>query len=295
MDKTAGLVQFVRAVETGSFSAAARLIGTTPSAVSKSIDRLERRLGAKLFLRSTRTLTLTDDGAAYFERVGPLLRALEDAEDALHADTGGRGRLRVSLPNVLAPGLLDALTGEFLARHPQIKLELGVTDRHVDVIREGYDVSLRAGPVGDTELVARPLGRLPMVLAASPAYLARAGRPRTAEDLPAAAHLRYLLGGRPIAITFADGEAYSPEGVLDADSGLALRHAALNGLGIACLLRMWVEGDLQSGRLEIVLPERPLRGVPLQALHAFGRFQPLRVRLLLDFVAERMRPLTLEA
>jgi DNA-binding transcriptional LysR family regulator len=282
-------------VETGSFSAAARVMGTTPSAVSKSIDRLEHRLGVKLFLRSTRTLSLTVEGTAYFERVAPLLRGLEDAEDALHPAGGERGVLRASLPMVLAPVLADALTGEFRARHPRIKLELSLTDRHVDVIREGYDVSIRAGPVGDTELVARPLGRLAMVLVASPAYLAREGRPQTLEALKAASHARYMLGGlggRPIGIAFADGAALSPEGVFDADSGLALRFAALNGVGIACVLKAWVEDDLRAGRLEIVLPDKPLETVPVQALHAFGRVQPLRVRLFTDFVAEQLRPLT---
>lgn len=295
MDKTAGLVQFVRSVETGSFSAAARVIGSTPSAVSKSIDRLERRLGVKLFLRSTRMLNLTVDGTAYFERIAPLLRALEDAEDALHPAGGGRGGLRVSIPKVLAPTLVDALTRDFLTRHPRIKLELSITDRHVDLIREGYDVGLRAGPMCDTELVARPLGRLPLLLVASPAYLAREGRPQTLEDLKAASHLRYMLGGlggRPIGITFANGAVLSPEGAFDSDSGIALRIAALNGVGIACILKSWVEDDLRAGRLEIVLPDEPLQSAPVQALHAFGRFPPLRVRLFTDFIAERLRPLT---
>jgi DNA-binding transcriptional LysR family regulator len=288
------LVQFVRSVETGSFSAAARAIGTTPSAVSKSVDRLERRLGVKLFLRSTRTLSLTVDGTAYFERVAPLLRALEDAEDALHPAGGERGLLRVSVPNVLAPILVEPLTGDFRARHPRIKLELSVTYRHVDLIREGYDVGLRVGPVGDTEIVARPLGQLPLALVASPAYLARVGRPQTLEALKAASHLRYMLGGRPSGIRFSDGIVLSPDGVFDTDSSFALRIAALNGAGIACMLRSWVEDDLQAGRLEIVLPGEPLENVPVQALHAFGRVLPLRVRLFTDFVAERLRPLTVE-
>lgn len=294
MDKAAGLVQFVRTVETGSFSAAARLIGTMPSAVSKSVDRLERRLGVKLFLRSTRTLSLTVEGTAYFERVAPLLRALEDAEDALHPAGGERGLLRVNVPNVLAPFLVEPLIRDFRARHPGLKLEISITYRHVDLIREGFDVALRAGAMGDTELVARPLGRLPMALVASPAYLARCGRPASVEALKAASHLRFMVGGRPYGIRFANGVVLSPDGVFDTDSSLALRIAALNDVGIACILRSWVEDDLQAGRLEIVLPDKPLESVPVQTLHAFGRFQPLRVRLFTDFVAERLRPLMVE-
>jgi DNA-binding transcriptional LysR family regulator len=149
--------------------------------------------------------------------------------------------------------------------------------------------------MGDTELVALPLGRLPMVLVASPTYLARDGRPETLEALKAASHLRYMLGGlggRPLGIAFANGVALSPEGVFDSDSGIALRIAALNGVGIACMPKSWVEADLQAGRLEIVLPDEPLEGVPVRALHAFGRVVPLRVRLFTDFAAERLRPLT---
>jgi DNA-binding transcriptional LysR family regulator len=135
LEKTAGLVAFVRTVDSGSFSGAGRFVGSSPSAVSKSVARLERRLGIRLLQRSTRTLSLTAEGAAYYDRVAPLLRAIEDAED--------------------------------------IVLELSVTDRHVDLIREGFDVAIRIGQLADTELTARKLADLPTVPIASPSYLAR--------------------------------------------------------------------------------------------------------------------------
>ncbi len=287
LDNAAGLTAFINTVEAGSFSAAARLAGTTPSSVSKSVARLERRLGVVLFARSTRTLNLTLDGAAYYERVTPLLRALNEAQDVVQAAVAAEGRLRVSLPTDLGRLLMDPVTRIFLKRHPGIRLELDMTDRHVDLIREGYDLALRAGRVDDSGLVARPLGAAPLALVASPDHLDRHGRPRTLEALQAARHVRYRLDGRPFPITFADGATLSPEGVLDCDSGFALRAAAINGVGIAQLLRWTVDEDLRAGRLEIVMPDAPLPSVPLRILHAFGRFQPLRARLFGDFVAEQ--------
>lgn len=289
LDNAAGLAAFVNTVETGSFSAAARLAGTTPSSVSKSVARLEARLGVRLFTRSTRTLALTVEGAAYFERVTPLLRALAEAQDVVQS--AAEGRLRVSLPTDLGRLLLDPLTRTFMARHPGVRLELDMTDRRVDVVREGYDLALRAGEVQDTELIARPLGSAPLVLIASPEHLDRHGRPETIAQLATARHVRYRFGGRPYPITFADGTSLSPDGVLDCDSGFAMRAAAVNGVGIAQLLRWTVDDDIRAGRLEIVMPDAPLPAVPLRILHAFGRFQPLRARLFSDFVAEQFQSL----
>jgi DNA-binding transcriptional LysR family regulator len=291
-EKTAGLVAFVRAVETGSFSAAGRVIGTTASAISKSVARLERRLGATLFRRSTRNLALTVEGTAFYERVAPLLRGLEQAEDAVHAGEGARGLLRISMPSELGRLLLHSLTSEFCARHPDIKLDLGMSDRHVDLIREGYDLALRAGHVGETNLVARSLKALPMVLVASPDHLRRMGTPRSLAELQKARHVRYMQRGRPFPVSFADGTTLAlDDGALDVDAGFALRVAALDGVGIAQLMRCVVEEDLQAGRLAVVLPQLPLATVPMRILHAFGRTPPLRARLFSDFVAKRVAAL----
>jgi DNA-binding transcriptional LysR family regulator len=287
LDNAAGLAAFVKTVETGSFSAAARLAGTTPSSVSKSVGRLERRLGVQLFARSTRTLGLTLEGSAYFERISPLLAALSEAQDVIQTASAAEGRLRVSMPTDIGRLLMDPITQIFLRRHPGIRLELDMSDRHVDLIREGYDLALRAGQVDDSELVVRSLGSAPLVLVASPDHLDRHGRPESLEALKAARHVRYRLGGRPFPIRFADGASLQPEGVLDCDSGFALRAAAVNGVGIAQLLRWTVDEDLRAGRLEIVMPHAPLPAVPLQILHAFGRFQPIRARLFSAFVAEQ--------
>jgi DNA-binding transcriptional LysR family regulator len=286
LDNAAGLTAFINTVETGSFSAAARQAGTTPSSVSKSVGRLERRLGVVLFARSTRTLSLTREGAAYFERVMPLVRALSEAGDVVRSVA--EGPLRVSLPTDMGRLLMDPLTQTFLKQNPGIRLELDMSDRHVDLIREGYDLALRAGRVDDTELAVRALAPAPLALVAAPDYLDRHGRPATLDALRSARHVRYRLGGRPFPITFADGATLSPDGVLDCDSGFALRAAAINGVGIAQLLRWTVDEDLRSGRLEIVMPDARLPTAPMQILHAFGRFQPLRARLFADFIAQQV-------
>jgi DNA-binding transcriptional LysR family regulator len=288
LEQTTGLHAFVRTVEAGSFSAAARISGTTPSAVSKSVERLERRLGVKLFLRSTRALTLTIDGTAYYERVAPLLRALDEASDALSAAERAQGVLRVSLPGVLGPALVEALTRGFVPRYPEIKLEISITDRHVDLIREGFDVAVRAGEIGDIDWMVRRLSTLPLILVAAPQWLERVGPPATREALLLLPHIRYRLGSRVYPIRFADGSDLLAEGALDTDSGQAMRIAALGGLGVAQLLRLAVADDLAAGRLVEVFPRDPLASVPVQALHAFGRLAPLRVRLFTDFLADML-------
>lgn len=288
MERLHGLSAFVRAVEAGSFTAAARLLGTTPSAVSKSISRLEARLGTRLFHRSTRAFVLTDEGNAYYGRVAPLVRGLEEATEVLARPTAAVGRLRVSMPSDLGRTLLGPITATLLPRHPRLSLDVSVTDQHVDLIREGFDLALRAGHPGDSGLYARPLADLPLVLVASPAYLASHGEPRTVADLSRHRHVRYRLAGQPLPITFADGLRLPVDGTFDTDSGEAMRVAAVNGLGIAQLLRTIVQDDLAAGRLRQVLPDAPLRAVPLQVLHGFGRRLPTRARVFVDFVAAEL-------
>jgi DNA-binding transcriptional LysR family regulator len=292
LEKTAGLVAFVRTVDSGSFSGAGRFIGSSPSAVSKSVARLERRLGVRLLQRSTRTLSLTTEGAAYYERVAPLLRAIEDAEDIVQMADEARGLLRITALVFLGRILIGAWSEAFLARHPNVKLELSVTDRRVDLIREGYDVALRIGELPDTELTARKLADLPMAIIASPDYLARRGVPRRLEDLRRHACLRYLLAGRPYPFVFADGTNFTPDSPLDSDDGITLFHAALHGAGIAQVLRFAAEDDLAAGRLVQILPDLPMPTVPTHAVHAFGRQLPVRARLFVDFLVERMGKLT---
>jgi DNA-binding transcriptional LysR family regulator len=286
LERTAGLVAFVRTVDAGSFATAARLIGASPSAVSKSVARLEQRLGVRLLQRTTRTLSPTAEGAAYYERVAPHLHAIEEAEDVVQAPGNVRGLLRVTVPTTFGRPLIAAWANSFLDRYPGIKLELSVTDRRIDLIRENFDIAVRIGELQDTNLISRSLGVLHYVLAASPKYLERRGTPRSIDDLKHHACLHYLLAGRPLPFTFADGTRIVPEGPFDTDDAQYLIEAALEGAGITQFMRLAIEDDLAAGRLHIVLPEIPMFTTPVYVLHPFGRQLPLRARLFIDFLVE---------
>jgi DNA-binding transcriptional LysR family regulator len=286
LEKTAGLVAFVRTVDEGSFASAARLIGASPSAVSKSVARLEQRLGVRLLQRSTRTLSPTAEGAAYYERVAPHLRAIEEAEDVVQVPANVRGLLRATVPTTFGRPLIAAWAGSFLGRYPDIKLELHVTDRRVDLIRESFDIAVRIGELQDTSLVGRSLGVLHYVLAASPKYLERRGTPSSIDDLKQHACLRYLHAGRPLPFSFADGTRIVPEGPFDTDDAQYLIEAALEGAGITQFMCLAIQDDLADGRLRIVLPEIPMFTTPVYVLHPFGRQLPLRARLFIDFLVE---------
>lgn len=288
VERLHGLAAFVRSVEAGSFTGGARLLGTTPSAVSKSIARLERRLGVRLFQRSTRAFALSVEGQAYYERVAPLVKGLDEADEVLAKPETAIGKLRVSLPGDLGRALLVSITSQLMKRHPGLALDVSLSDRHVDLIREGFDLVLRAGQLADSGLHARQLASLPLVLVASPGYLAKHRAPRTIADLAAHRHVRYRLGGQVFPITFADGGRLTPEGMFDADNGEAMRMAAVSGLGIAQLLRTTVQADIDAKRLRVVLPQVPLLPVPVQMLHGFGQSVPVRARIFMDFVAEQL-------
>jgi DNA-binding transcriptional LysR family regulator len=287
VDTSAGLAAFVRTIETGSFSDAARLLGASPSAVSKSVARLEARLGVRLIQRSTRTLALTAEGALYFERVAPLIQALADAEQALRTPDDVSGLVRVAAPSDLGRTVFAGWAERFARAHPRLKLELGIADRQVDLIREGYDVAIRVGALLDNRLTARRLTTLQPVLVAAPAYLARRGQPAERADLAEHACLRYLTPAGPFPWTWADGSSLVPDGPFDTNDGVVLRQAALAGAGIAQLARIAVADDLAAGRLDIVLPHLPMPGLEVHALHAYGRQAPQRVRLFIAFLQQQ--------
>jgi DNA-binding transcriptional LysR family regulator len=195
LDETSGLMAFVRTVEAGSFTAAARDLGTTPSAVSKSIARLEKKIAARLFLRSTRALTLTQEGQMFFERVAPLLRELDAGDDIIRSQVTPSGRLRISMPGELAPLLLPQLFGTFAKAYPDLQLDVGLTDRFVNLVREDYDVALRAGIPAQEDLIVRRLADLPMAVVASPAFRDTWGSPASPEALADMRFARYAMAG----------------------------------------------------------------------------------------------------
>lgn len=290
LNETSGMLAFVRSAEVGSFSAAARDLNTTPSAVSKSVARLEEKLGTRLFLRSTRALRLTQDGQAFFDRVAPLLKQLDSSDDAFSEQSSPSGRLRVSMPRDMGPLLLPGLFSEFATAYPDLHLDIGLTDRYVDLIREDYDVALRVGRPTERDLIVRRLAVLPTVLVASRAYIDRWGMPHSVEELRALPFARYSMNGQLSSLVLG-GISFTPFGRVSCDSGSALVHAARQGLGAALLLRCLVAEELRSGELVQLAPEVSLPDGEFSALHAFGRFAPPRIRLFLDYIAKQAESL----
>src|SRR5216684_3937701 len=279
LEKTTGLVAFVRTVDAGSFSAASRLIGSSQSAVSKSVARLEHRLGVRLIQRSTRTLSLTMEGQAYYERVAPLLRAIEDAEDVVQSATA-QGPIRVSAPQELGRMLIAPWAATFLDRHPDVSLDLGISDRFVDIIREGFDI------------VIRKSGDIRFVLAASPDYILRNGVPADLEDLGRHVFVRYVASGRSWPYILSDGTQLPTSGRFVTDDSGSIREAVICGAGIAYLLHVTVAKDLAEGRLVELLPDFKFPTMPVFAVHAFGRQLPVRAKLFIDSLVERIAELS---
>ena len=293
MDRLDAMRIFVRVAELGSFSAVAQQLGVARSVVTRQVAALEAHLGAKLMVRSTRRLSLTSAGTAYLERSRVILNLVEAAETDVAEDRAvARGNVRVGLPLSFGLKRLAPLLLEFAELHPQVSLEMDYTDRRVDLVEEGFDLSIRItsrlGP-GD---VVRKLGTCTLVTAASPAYLARHGRPLRPADLAGHECLAYTGDPQPGTWTYGAGdraESVYVRSRFSANNGDMLAEAAVRGLGVTLQPDFIVEPYLADGRLERVLEafEPPPLGV--YALLPGTRHMPYRVRVLIDFLSERLR------
>lgn len=285
---------FVRAVELGGLSAAARDFRMTPSGVSKLITRLEGRLGARLLVRSTRQLQLTPEGCAFFERATRILADLEDAERIAGVGEQAVGRVRLNTSASYANHVLAPALPEFLARHPAITVDIVQTDTVIDLLSERVDVAIRAGPLKSSSLVAKKLGETALTIVAAPSYLERCGTPRTIADLDkhnclGFGYTRSTNGW--LLLENGQSTVVPPTGRVQASDGEALRHLARSGVGLARLAHFTVRDDIGAGRLVPVLNH--LNPGDREEFHAVyvgqqGRM-PSRVRALLDFLAEHGR------
>lgn len=285
---------FVRVVEQGGFSAAARICRMTPSAVSKLIARLEARLGARLLNRSTRAFQLTPEGCAYYERATRILADIEEAERGAGAGEAPVGRIRVNTSAAYGTHILAPILPDFLRRYPGIGVDLVQTDAVVDLLAARADVAVRAGPLKSSSLVARKLGDTAMVIVGAPSYLAAFGEPRRIADLDGHTRLGFgyarAVEGWPLRE--GEGTVLVPMGDrIQASDGEALRALALAGNGLARLASFTVRQDVAAGRLIPVLEAfNPGDREDFYAVR-IGQGGPVsaRVRALLDFLAERGR------
>lgn len=286
---------FVRVVELGGFSSAARAYRMTPSAVSKLIARLETRLGARLINRSTRKLLLTSEGSAFYERAIRVLADLEEAER--NASTGEQaiGRIHFNTSASYATHILAPALPEFLARYPGVSLDIVQTDRVVDLLSERTDVAVRAGPLKSSSLIARKLGDTAMMVVAAPSYLEKFGEPTSIADLEGHNRLGFSYArtaeGWPLKGIEGEISIVPPIGSVQASDGEALRQLVLSGVGLARLAEFTVRADIVSGRLVPLLEAFNLGD--REAFHAIyvgqGGPLPSRVRVLLDFLADKAR------
>ncbi|WP_205082667.1 LysR family transcriptional regulator [Paracraurococcus ruber] len=286
------MAAFVRIVESGGLAPAARDLGVTPSAMSKQLARLEARLGVRLLTRTTRRIALTPEGETYLARARDILAMVEAAEQDVTAGRGQPGGLlRVNTGTAFARHRLIPLLPDFFARYPGITLDLGVTDRQVDLVGDQLDVLLRTGPLGDSALLARRLAAGRRMVCAAPAYLDRRGRPTAPEDL--LAHDCLVLRGqaRLTAWPFrgaAGLQTLTVRGVATTDSAEALRDMALAGLGIIRVSGFIVARDIAEGRLVPLLEaEHVSEEVPVWAVTAPGRHRLPRVQAFVEFLAAR--------
>jgi DNA-binding transcriptional LysR family regulator len=279
---------FVRVVETGSFTAAAAALGVRKSSVSRSVAALERDLGIRLLQRTTRRLSLTDAGRAYHDRARDALLGLEEAQQAVSSlGAEPRGVVRVTAPVDLARDLA-AVTAAFLRAHAGVRVEAVLTARYVDLVKEGFDLAVRAGPLTDSSLLARKLGESEMGLFASPAHLDAAGRPRRVADLARRECILYRGGARWRLAGPRGEEEVSVRGRVDTDELAFVRGMALAGHGIALLPAAYAASAVEAGGLERVLPRHAQRSSPVHVVWPSRRFEPAAVRLFREMLAEAL-------
>lgn len=280
---------FVQVFERGGFSQAARAMGMTPSAVSKLVSRLEARLGTQLVHRTTRKLQLSPDGQEFYERSVRVLADMDEAERSATADAAPRGRVTINTSVSFGTQMLIPLVPRFQREHPQVALDIALTDRVVDLMDERADIAIRWGPLPSSDLVARSLGETAQVIVGSPEYLARRGTPRKPADLEMHDRLDFSYRRRvPDWPLLVDGKLLEVpvRGSVRASDGETLRQLAVMGAGLARLSRYHVQADLDAGRLMAVLEKyNPHDVAPIHAVY-FGKLGrlPSRVRAVLDFL-----------
>jgi DNA-binding transcriptional LysR family regulator len=293
MDRLSGLLAFVRTADLGSFVAAGRVLGLSPSAVGKAVTKLENQLGVRLFQRSTRSLRLTEEGRAFHVRCRDILDDLDDAQETLlRTKETPRGRIRISCP-IVAYHLLLPILPDFMALYPEIELDLDFTDRIVDLIEEGVDVAIRSGQLPDSRIMVRTLRPFRLLLCASPAYLQQHGKPQSPRDLSHHAGLmfRYPNSGRiqewPLLVPEGEPEVRIRT-VLTCNNMEALCGATLRGLGIGCMPDFLVEVSLKSGLLEALLADHMDLPGQFNLIWPSSRHLSPKVRVFVDFIIARL-------
>ncbi len=292
MDRFLAMKVFVRVVESGSFSRAADAMRLPAASVSRTVQALEAHLGARLLNRTTRSISITEDGEIYYERCVRVLGEVDDMESALsRSKLSPKGTVRVSLPALMAKSTIIEALPEFYAQYPDIRLELNLTDQTIDIVESGVDCVIRVGAIGDVGLVAKTIGRYSQITCAAPSYIEKYGEPKTLEELEHHTCVDYLVSntGRVRTWEFlVDGETKTVAlnavlGVNDADSYVA---CGVAGLGLIQASSYTLSAFIAKGQLVEVLRAYPSYPRVVSILYAANRHQPRRVRVFIDWIAE---------
>ncbi len=279
---------FARVARTGNMSAAGREMGLSPAVISKRISVLEERLGARLFQRTTRQLTLTETGEGYFKRVVDILSLIEEAEDFVsRRNTKPRGLLKMTAPTTFSRLHIAPYLPEFLVRYPDIELDMHLTDNFVDIIRDGFDLAIRIGELQDSSLVARKLAADNRVICAAPSYLEKNGTPKSLADLES--HNILTAGAQDIwRLDGPEGpRQIRGKGNIRSNSAEFVRQALVSGLGVSLRSTWDIGNELMNGDLKIVLPQyRGASSVAIYAVYPCREFMPAKVSACIDYLSE---------
>lgn len=290
MDRLAAMEIFVSVAEAGSFSAAAKRMNVGQPAISKAVAQLEERLGARLILRSTRGLTMTDAGQRFYAHAKRAIREADEAEQLVRdASDSVSGKLRVSAAVTFACLHMLPALDTLMSRHPQLEIDLRLDDRNIDLLEEGLDVALRMGALPDSAMTARRIGRSPRLVVGTPAYFARAGVPTTPADLSLHQAIVYSQRGGGESWTFSrngDDVDVTVSGRIRVSAAEGIRTAVLSGMGLAVASRWMFSPELASGKVKAVLTDWTLPALDLWAVFPSGRLVTASARAFVEFVEE---------
>ena len=294
MDSLLSMRVFCLVAELKSFAAAAQRLRISPAMASKHVMQLEKRLGTRLLNRTSRRVSLSESGTLYFEQTRQMLDSLDEVEAAVsHATVVPRGTLRLTAPVWMANTIFASVLADYQARYPDVRLDVDLSGRLVNLVEEGFDLALRATAAPDEALIARPITNVPFYMVAAPAYLKRAGRPAKLADIAGHALLHYALyPGESFSFEGENGpETIKLDPVLRSANETLLHMAALEGMGLAFLPKWLVAADIAAGRLEHVMPDHVVFVGKLFAVYPSRKYLSAKVRTFIDFVAadKRMR------
>jgi DNA-binding transcriptional LysR family regulator len=290
MDTFASMKVFVAVIDAGSFAGAADRLDMSRAMASKYVSNLEDHLGTRLLNRTTRRLSVTESGSVYYQRCVQILADIAEAEQlAAHSSAIPRGTLKVTMPLAYGMHRLGPVIADYVSRYPEVKLDISLSDRRVDLIEEGFDIAIRIGALPESGLIARKLGSDRTVICASPAYLKRNGAPKTPADLTRHSCLGYTYTNSGDEWRLKEQDKAIPVGgTIKADNGDMLRLAALSGAGLIFQPLFIVSDDLQAGRLVQVLADEASIELGIYALYPSRKHLSAKVRTFVDFLVEQL-------